>query len=129
MVWRCKPLTTKRTTDRTLVLIQGGMGIGGVKIPSGMTAGARATARKKRPLVLSVQAGDVVIVWASQEAKSTQSKDWWMGEVLRVETEPMDGEPSPLLQVADVETGMVCLVECDQVQRVRIPIHAPLTTK
>ena len=124
MVWRCKPLTTKRTTDRTLVLIQGGMGIGGVKIPSGVAA----TARKKRPLVLSVQAGDVVIVWASQEAKSTQSKDWWMGEVLRVETEPMDGEPSPLLQVADVETGMVCLVECDQVQRVRIPIHAPLTT-
>lgn len=117
-------MTTKRTTDRTLVLIQGGMGIGGVKIPSGVTA----TARKKRPLVLSVQAGDVVIVWASQEAKSTQSKDWWMGEVLRVETEPMDGEPSPLLQVADVETGMVCLVECDQVQRVRIPIHAPLTT-
>jgi hypothetical protein len=37
MVWRCKPLTTKRTTDRTLVLIQGGMGIGGVKIPSGVT--------------------------------------------------------------------------------------------
>ena len=104
------------------------MGIGGVKIPSGVPAAARATARKKRPLVLSVQAGDVVIVWASQEAKSTQSKDWWMGEVLRVETEPMDGEPSPLLQVADVETGMVCLVECDQVQRVRIPIHAPLTT-
>ena len=101
------------------------MGIGGVKIPSGVTA----IARKKRPLVLSVQAGDVVIVWASQEAKSTQSKDWWMGEVLRVETEPMDGEPSPLLQVADVETGMVCLVQCDQVQRVRIPIHAPLTTK
>ena len=128
MVWRCQPLTTKPTADRTLVLIQGGMGISGVKIPSGVTAGARATARKRRPLLLSVQAGDVVIVWASQEAKSTQSKDWWMGEVLRVETEPMDGEPSPLLQVADVETGMVCLVECDQVQRVRIPIHAPLTT-
>ena len=128
MVWRCKPLTTKRTTDRTLVLIQGGMGVGGVKVPSGMTPAARATAREKRPFVLSVQAGDVVIVWASQEAKSTQSKDWWMGEVLRMETAPMDGDPSPLLQVADVETGMICLVDCDQVQRVRIPIHAPLTT-
>ena len=128
MVWRCKPLTTKRTTDRTLVLIQGGMGVGGVKVPSGMTPAARATAREKRPLVLSVQAGDVVIVWASQEAKSTQSKDWWMGEVLRMETAPLDGDPSPLLQVADVETGMICLVDCDQVQRVRIPIHAPLTT-
>ena len=128
MVWRCKPLTTKRTTDRTLVLIQRGMGVGGVKVPSGMTPAARATAREKRPFVLSVQAGDVVIVWASQEAKSTQSKDWWMGEVLRMETAPMDGDPSPLLQVADVETGMICLVDCDQVQRVRIPIHAPLTT-
>ena len=128
MVWRRKPLTTKRTTDRTLVLIQGGMGVGGVKVPSGMTPAARATAREKRPLVLSVQAGDVVIVWASQEAQSTQSKDWWMGEVLRMETAPMDGDPSPLLQVADVETGMICLVDCDQVQRVRIPIHAPLTT-
>ena len=124
MVWRCKPLTTKHPIDRTLVLIQGGMSVGGVSVPSDITSAAR----QKRLLALPVQAGDVVIVWATQEAKSTQSKDWWMGEVLRVETEPMDGEPSPLLQVADVETGMVCLVECDQVQRVRIPIHAPLTT-
>ena len=119
MVWRRKPLTTRHTLDRTLVLIQGGMGIGGVT----------SAVDHERPSVHSfVQAGDVVIVWATPEAKSTQSKDWWMGEVLRVETEPMDGEPSPLLQVADVETGVVCLVECDQVQRVRIPIHAPLTT-
>ena len=100
------------------------MSVGGVNVPSGITSAAR----QKRLFALPVQAGDVVIVWASQEAKSTQSKDWWMGEVLRVETEPMDGEPSPLLQVADVETGMACLVECDQVQRVRIPIHAPITT-
>ena len=118
MVWRCKPLTTRRTLGRTLVLIQGGMSVSGVK----------SAVNQERPLVLSVQAGDVVIVWASQEAKSTQSKDWWMGEVLRMETAPMDGDPSPLLQVADVETGMICLVDCDQVQRVRIPIHAPLTT-
>ena len=91
--------------------------------------GVTSAVNQERSSVHSfVQAGDVVIVWATPEAKSTQSKDWWMGEVLRVETEPMDGEPSPLLQVADVETGMVCLVECDQVQRVRIPIHAPLTT-
>ena len=100
------------------------MSVGGVSVPSDITSATR----QKRLLALPVQAGDVVIVWASQEAKSTQSKDWWMGEVLRVETEPMDGEPSPLLQVADVETGMACLVECDQVQRVRIPIHAPITT-
>jgi hypothetical protein len=91
--------------------------------------GVTSAVNQERSSVHSfVQAGDVVIVWATPEAKSTQSKDWWMGEVLRVETQPMDGEPSPLLQVADVETGMVCLVDCDQVQRVRIPIHAPLTT-
>ena len=124
MVWRCKPLTTKYTTDRTLVLIQGGMSVGGVSVPSGV----RSAAKTKQPSVLSIQAGDVVIVWASQEAKATQSKDWWMGDVLRVEDTPVNGDPSPLLQVADVETGMVCLVECAQVQRVRIPIHAPLTT-
>ena len=111
-------MTTRHTLGRTLVLIQGGMSVSGVK----------SAVNQKRPLVLSVQAGDVVIVWASQEAKSTQSKDWWMGEVLRMETAPLDGDPSPLLQVADVETGMICLVDCDQVQRVRIPIHAPLTT-
>merc|ERR1711934_286364 len=111
---RCKPLTTKHTLDRTLVLIQGGMSIGGVSV---------------RPEVRScVQAGDVVIVWATPEAKSTQSKDWWMGEVLRVDDAPTDGNPPCFLQVADVETGMVCLVDCTQVQRVRIPIHAPLTT-
>ena len=123
-MWRCKPLTTKHPIGRTLVLIQGGMSVGGVSVLSDITSAAK----QKRLFALPVQAGDVVIVWASQEAKSTQSKDWWMGEVLRVETEPMDGEPSPLLQVADVETGMACLVECDQVQRVRIPIHAPITT-
>ncbi len=117
-------MTTKHPTGRTLVLIQGGMSVGGVSVPSDITSAAR----QKRLLALPVQAGDVVIVWATQEAKSTQSNDWWMGEVLRVETAPMDGDPSPLLQVADVETGMICLVECDQVQRVRIPIHAPLTT-
>ena len=117
-------MTTKYTTDRTLVLIQGGMSVGGVSVPSGV----RSAAKTKQPSVLSIQAGDVVIVWASQEAKATQSKDWWMGEVLRVEDTPVNGDPSPLLQVADVETGMVCLVECAQVQRVRIPIHAPLTT-
>ena len=118
-------MTTKHPIGRTLVLIQGGMSVGGVSVPSDITSAAR----QKRLLALPVQAGDVVIVWATQEAKSTQSKDWWMGEVLRVEDLSMDGgDPSPLLQVADVETGMVCLVECDQVQRVRIPIHAPLTT-
>ena len=119
MVWRRKPLTTRHTLGRTLVLIQGGMSIGGV---------TSAVNQERSSVHSFVQAGDVVIVWASQEAKSTQSKDWWMGEVLRMETAPMDGDPSPLLQVADVETGMVCLVDCDQVQRVRIPIHAPLTT-
>jgi hypothetical protein len=51
-----------------------------------------------------------------------------MGEVLRADNAPMSSDPPCLLQVADVETGMVCLVDCDQVQRVRIPIHAPLTT-
>jgi hypothetical protein len=51
-----------------------------------------------------------------------------MGEVLRVDDAPMGIDPPCFLQVADVETGMVCLVDCDQVQRVRIPIHAPLTT-
>jgi len=123
-MWRCKPLTTKQPIGRTLVLIQGGMSVGGVSVPSDMTSAAK----QKRLLALPVQAGDVVIVWATQEAKSTQSKDWWMGEVLRVEDLSMDGDPSPLLQVADVDTGMVCLVECAQVQRVRIPIHAPITT-
>ena len=119
MVWRRKPLNTRHTLDRTLVLIQGGMSIGGV---------TSAVNQERSSVHSFVQAGDVVIVWATPEAKSTQSKDWWMGEVLRVEDTPVIGDPSPLLQVADVETGMVCLVECAQVQRVRIPIHAPLTT-
>jgi hypothetical protein len=76
----------------------------------------------------SVQAGDVVIVWVTPEAKSTQSQDWWMAEVLRADDAPMSSDPLCFLQVADVETGMICLVDCDQEQRVRIPIHAPLTT-
>ena len=117
MVWRRKPLATRHTLDRTLVLIQTGIG------------GVTAAVNQERSSVHSlVQAGDVVIVWATPEAKSTQSKDWWMGEVLRADDAPMGSDPRCFLQVADVETGMVCLVDCDQVQRVHIPIHAPLTT-
>ena len=119
MVWRRKPLTTRHTLGRTLVLIQGGMSIGGV---------TSAVNQERSSVHSFLQAGDVVIVWATPEAKSTQSKDWWMGEVLRADDVPMGSDPPCFLQVADVETGMVCLVECDQVQRVRIPIHAPLTT-
>ena len=119
MVWRCKPLTTRHTLDRTLVLIQGGMRVGGVT----------SAVNQERPSVhSSVQAGDVVIIWTSPEAKSTQSKDWWMGEVLRADDAPIGSDLPYFLQVADVETGMVCLVDCDQVQLVRMPTHAPLRT-
>ena len=124
MVWRCRPLTTKPTTDRTLVLIQGGMSIGGVSVQAGITSAPS----QGRPLVISVQAGDVVIVWATPDAKATQSRDWWLGEVLSVDETSAEDDRSCLLQVADVDSGMICLVECDQVQRVRIPVHAPLTT-
>jgi uncharacterized protein YheU (UPF0270 family) len=119
MVWRYKQLTTKNTLGRTLSLFQGGISVGG------MTS---AVNQERSSVHSLVQAGDVVIVWATPEAKSTQSKDWWMGEVLRADDAPMGSDPRCFLQVADVETGMVCLVDCDQVQRVRIPIHAPLTT-
>ena len=118
MVWRCKPLATRHTLDRTLVLIQGGMSVGGV---------TSAVNQKRSSVHSLVQAGDVVIVWATPEAKSTQSKDWWMGEVLRADDAPMGSDPRCFLQVADVETGMVCLVDCDQVQRVRIPIYTATT--
>jgi hypothetical protein len=103
--------------SRTLVLIQSCMSIVGVT----------SAVNQERPSVHSfVQAGNVVIVCATPEAKSTQSKDWWMGEVLCAGDAPMGSEPPCFLQVADVETGMVCLVDYEQVQRVRIPIHAPL---
>ena len=115
MVWRCKSLNTEHTLGRSLVLIQGGISIGGVT----------SAVNQERP---SVQAGDVVIIWATPEAKSTQSKDWWMAEVLRADDAPMSSDPPCFLQVADVETGMVCLVDCDQVQLVRMPTHAPLRT-
>ena len=119
MVWRCKPLATRHTLDRTLVLIQGGMSVGGV---------TSAVNQERSSVHSFLQAGDVVIVWATPEAKATQSKDWWMGEVLRADDVPMGSDPPCFLQVADVETGMVYLVDCDQVQRVRIPIYAAITT-
>ena len=112
-------MNTEHTLGRSLVLIQGGISIGGVT----------SAVNQERPSVhSSVQAGDVVIIWTSPEAKSTHSKDWWMAEVLRGDDAPMSSDPPCFLQVADVETGMVCLVDCDQVQLVRMPTHAPLRT-
>ena len=107
-------MTTRHTLGRTLVLAQGGISLGGVT----------SAVNQERP---SAQAGDFVIVWATPEAKSTQSKDWWMAEVLRADEASIISDPSWFFQVADVETGMVCLVYCNQVQLVRIPIHVPLT--
>ncbi|WP_353291843.1 DUF3104 domain-containing protein [Synechococcus sp. M16CYN] len=82
---------------------------------------------RERPVVSSVQAGDLVIVWNSPEARSTESQDWWMGEVLCVEDSGQDPQASRLLQVVDVDTGLVCLVNEDQIQQVRLPIHTPFT--
>ena len=52
-------MTTRHTLGRTLVLIQGGMSIGGV---------TSAVNQERSSVHSFVQAGDVVIVWATLKA-------------------------------------------------------------
>ena len=79
----------------------------------------------ERPVFLSAKSGDVVIVWDDPSLVGSESTDWWMGEILWVEGGARDAKVSTLIQVSDVDTGMIRWVNGDQVKQVMLPFELP----
>ena len=77
------------------------------------------------PVFLSAKSGDVVIVWEDPSLVGTESKDWWMGQILWVEGGARDPKVPTLFQVSDVDTGVIRWVNADQVKQVMLPFELP----
>ena len=91
-------MTKSESTSSTLVLLRGGMSVDRSTIfrPVG-----------EPPVFLSAKSGDVVIVWEDPSLVGTESKDWWMGQILWVEGGARDPKVPTLFQVSDVDTGVI----------------------
>ena len=87
--------------------------------------GVMVQPRQGHLVFLSVVPGHVVIVWDHPEIVDTDSTAWWMGEVLFVEGSARDPSAPSLFQISNVDTGEICFVNADQVQKVLIPLHQP----
>ena len=85
------------------------------------------TESKGSRVFLRVAPGDVVIVWEHPEIVDSDSRAWWMGEVLFVEGSARDPKAPSLFQVSNIDTGEICFVNADQVQKVLIPIGKTYT--
>ena len=59
------------------------------------------------PIFLSAKSGDVVIVWDDPALIGSESKDWYMGQILWVERGARDPKVPTLFQIADIDTGVI----------------------
>ena len=76
-----------------------------------------------QPPSLKAVAGDIVIVWDQPELKDSNLDDWWMGEIICVESSARNPKTPSLFQIADVESGVIRWVNADCIQRVRMPLN------
>ena len=109
-------MTQLETTTTALVLLQGGMCADHSTIVR--SAG-------EPTVFLSTKPGDVVIVWDDPTLVGSESKEWWMAQILWVEAGVRDPKVPALFQVSCVDTGVIRWVNADQVQNVLIPIGNP----
>ena len=69
-----------------------------------------------------------MIVWGDPSLVGTESTDWFMGQILWVEGGGRDPKVPTLFQISDIDTGVICWVNADQVQQIMLPIQIPLGT-
>ena len=77
----------------------------------------------ERPIFLSAKSGDVVIVWDDPSLIGSESKDWWMGQILWVEEGARDPKVPTLFQISDIDTGMIRWVPTDHAQQITLPFE------
>ena len=80
----------------------------------------------ERPVFLSAKSGDVVIVWDDPSLVGTESKDWFMGQILWVEGGARDPRVPTLFQISDVDTGVIRWINADCVQQIMLPFELPV---
>lgn len=76
----------------------------------------------QRPVFLDLAPGDIVIVWDHPEIVGSDEKAWWMGQVIFLEGSARDPKAPSLVQVADVDTGVIRWVNADCIEQILMPI-------
>tara|TARA_B100000212_G_scaffold302415_1_gene248644 strand:+ start:977 stop:1258 length:282 start_codon:yes stop_codon:yes gene_type:complete len=72
----------------------------------------------ERPVFLDVAPGMTVIVRHDFLTGEKRGKDWWMGQVIHCGGAARDPSIHNLLQIADVDTGLVRWVNADLVTHI-----------
>ena len=67
------------------------------------------------PDLFEVKAGDIVIVKESEE-----ERDWWAAQVIHTTGGARDQRKNTLLQVVNVDTGVIQVVNADLIYKVLI---------
>ena len=81
-----------------------------------------AAQHERRPVFLDLAPDDIVIVWDHPEIVGSDEKAWWMGQVIFLEGSARDPKSPSLVQVADVDTGVVRWVNADCIEQILMPI-------
>ena len=76
------------------------------------------------PVFLDLMPGDIVIVWDHPEIVGSHEKAWWMAQVVFLEGSARDPKSPSLVQVADVDTGVIRWVNADCIQQILMPIES-----
>ena len=77
---------------------------------------------EQRPVLLDLKPGDIVIVWEHPEIVGSDEKAWWMGQVIFLDGSARDPKAPSLVQVADVDTGVIRWVNADCIEQILMPI-------
>ena len=72
----------------------------------------------ERPLFLDVVPGATLIVRHDFLAGDKQGKDWWKGQVIHCGGAARDPSMHNLFQIADVDSGVIRLVNVDLVMQI-----------
>ena len=75
-----------------------------------------------RPVFLDLKPGDIVIVWDHPEIVGSDETAWWMGQVIVLEGSARNPKAPSLVQVADVDTGVIRWVNADCIEQILMPI-------
>ena len=77
------------------------------------------------PVFVAVKPGDVVLVWDHPELVDSDSSAWWLGEVIVMDRASTHSREPSLVQVADVDSGVIRWVNTDCVQKLMLPFNNP----
>lgn len=84
---------------------------------------------KERPPSVDLVPGDIVVVWSHPETVGFQEdKNWWMGEVMFCEYSAKEDNAPSLIHIADVDSGIICPVNANVVEKVQMPSSWPSAT-